>query len=75
MLIAQGVPCEPVFGDPALLIPRFIRARRSKRYILGVVPHFSHRNNPRIRDLTRHPRVKLISIFAGLRRFLHELAE
>ena len=36
----DGFPGCGVFGDPALLLPLWIRPERKKRYKLGIVPHW-----------------------------------
>ena len=38
-LLQLGYECPAVFGDPALLIPRYFRPKVKKRYRLGVIPH------------------------------------
>jgi pyruvyltransferase len=41
-LLEVGGECPPVYGDPALLLPRFYRPTNVvKRYALGIVPHIS----------------------------------
>ena len=36
----RGIDCPSVFGDPALLLPRFYTPQRmEKRYKLGIIPH------------------------------------
>ena len=39
-LLNQGVNCPKVFGDPALLMPRYYQPKKGKKYRLGVLPHF-----------------------------------
>jgi pyruvyltransferase len=36
-----GADCPEIFGDPALLLPRFYQPLHCKRYGIGVAPHFS----------------------------------
>lgn len=36
-----GYPCPPVFGDPAILLPRFYHPTSAIRYRIGIVPHYS----------------------------------
>lgn len=39
-LKSKGVDCPSVFGDPALLLPRFYTPKRTKKqYKLGIIPH------------------------------------
>lgn len=48
----MGLELEPAFGDPGLLMPRVVRAKR-KRWTLGIVPHVSHQNHDIISALRR----------------------
>lgn len=38
-VLAAGGKCPPIYGDPALLLPKFCR-ESSKEYDVGIVPHF-----------------------------------
>jgi hypothetical protein len=39
--LACGAACPEVYGDPALLLPRFYRPPAAPRAGIGIVPHFS----------------------------------
>jgi pyruvyltransferase len=39
--IKCGAQCPEVYGDPALLLPRFYRRPPDERRVAGVMPHFS----------------------------------
>jgi pyruvyltransferase len=65
-LLAQGVSCPEVYGDPALLVPRFLTPSPEKKYALGLVPHYVDKANEFVRkarsnrdvlviDVQRHP--------------------
>ena len=43
-VIECGGSCPDIYGDPALLLPRFIPPVE-KKYKIGFVPHYSHRTN------------------------------
>lgn len=49
-LLEQGIECPEVYGDPALLIPRYYEPKVPKKYLYGFVPHRS--NLERIDDFT-----------------------
>ena len=36
----QEVPFDEVYGDPALLMPRFYSPNKEKKYKLGIIPHY-----------------------------------
>jgi pyruvyltransferase len=59
-VLRQGIACPPVYGDPALLYPRFYRPPRAERHALGLVPHRHDVGHPLVRRLAERPGVLLI---------------
>lgn len=39
VVLKHGFDCPTVYGDPALLLPRFYNPTISKKYKLGIIPH------------------------------------
>lgn len=39
-LLDKGVDCPEVYGDPALLFPRFYKSHKRPKYKIGFIPHF-----------------------------------
>ena len=39
-VIGTGGKCPEVYGDPALLLPRFFRPATKKKFALGIFPHY-----------------------------------
>lgn len=50
-VLELGVDCPKVYGDPALLLPRFYMSKDIKKsYKLGIIPHYSDKNNRWLKD-------------------------
>lgn len=39
-LLNLGFKCPEIYGDPALLLPNFIKDNTIKKYDIGIIPHF-----------------------------------
>ena len=48
-----GAPKDVVLGDPGLLASRLLKRKQSKRYTLGIIPHFNDKKDPRIAKIKR----------------------
>ena len=48
-----GAPKDVVLGDPGLLASRLLKKRQSKRYTLGIIPHFVDKKDPRISKIKK----------------------
>ncbi|MGN1213707.1 MAG: polysaccharide pyruvyl transferase family protein [Bacteroidaceae bacterium] len=49
-LLANGVECPEVYGDPALLTPYIYSPQVEKKYKIGVIPHIRDIDNPQIAE-------------------------
>lgn len=58
----QGYECPPIYGDPALLLPRFYTPNVKKKYKYGIIPHFLHKQHPWLSKFKDDPTVKIIDI-------------
>jgi pyruvyltransferase len=38
-LIEKGIKCPEIYGDPGLLCPMMFKAKKTKEYSLGIIPH------------------------------------
>lgn len=70
MLMAQGIHCPEVFGDPALLLPMFFDPEVPKRHAIGVIPHYIDKNRDCILACQSDPSVLVIDIESGIEDFV-----
>ena len=61
-LLSQGIACPDIYGDPALLFPRYYKPICKKKYKLGVVPHFRDKHNKVFKKLTFNEDVVFIDV-------------
>lgn len=66
LLLKQGYECPAIYGDPALLYPRFYKPKSKKKYKLGIIPHYVDRNHPVINNFQNDPDVLIIDILSGI---------
>jgi len=46
VLLARGIDCPAVYGDPALILPSLIQPSNSGvMYKLGIIPHYNNKND------------------------------
>lgn len=60
-LLAKGLDCPPIYGDPAMLLKYYYQPNSSnKKYKIGVIPHYVDANNPILGNLKQDPDVLFI---------------
>lgn len=79
--LANGFECPEVYGDPALLMPKFYNPKIKKKYKYGIIPHYVDVDHEWVRKYKNNPHVKIISIThlteqeLHSHRFINELLE
>ena len=69
----HGVHCPEVYGDPALLYPKFYKPVISTKYELGIIPHYVDKGNAILGKLKYIPGIRIIDVTIGINRFIDEL--
>lgn len=69
-LLASGIECPEIYGDPALLLPWLYRLPQVVRSGIGIIPHYV--DAERVRAAVRDPAVRIIDIRAGIEKVLCE---
>lgn len=72
-LLDSGIPCPEVYGDPALLLPKFFNPDIPKIHNVGVIPHYIEKNHPWIVHLRDQPGVNVIDIDSGLEEVVRQV--
>jgi len=72
-LLSQGVKCAEVYGDPALLFPKFYRPAVPKRFDLGVIPHYIDKGRPWVQTCRAEPGVLVINPQQGIFSFVQQV--
>lgn len=62
LIVDSGIACPEVYGDVALLLPRFVDAPMTKRFELGIACHYVDRSDSRIHRLAERGDVTLIDL-------------
>lgn len=62
ILLSQGIDCPEVYGDPALLYPRFYKPNVEKKYKYGIIPHYIDKSSSWVLEMKKRPDVKIIDI-------------
>lgn len=57
-----GAPKDTILGDPGLLVANSLKLKHQKRYVLGIVPHFADKEDPRIHALLRRYKKEILFI-------------
>jgi pyruvyltransferase len=70
-LASAGIPCDEVFGDPALLAPEFFGAS-PRLHPLGLVPHYVDRGSPFVEEC-RRAGIPILDVFSSPETFVAAL--
>jgi pyruvyltransferase len=71
-LLAQGIDCPEIYGDPALLFPRFFNPPVTQTYAVGIIPHFSDKESDWVKQQQSNPdpQVRIIDVEGGIEPFV-----
>ena len=57
-----GIPCPEIYGDPALLFPKYYQPSVKPEFELGIIPHYIDQGSPALELLSGDPRVRILDI-------------
>ena len=65
-IIKTGIPCPEIYGDPALLYPEIYQPDTTKKWKLGIIPHYVDKENTHLKKFKNFPDIKVIDIEAPI---------
>jgi len=70
-LLSKGIKCPKIYGDPALLLPKYYKPKSKKKYELGIIPHYVdyHKIKRKIND----KRIKIINVKKPTEHVIEEI--
>lgn len=72
-LLEQGFDCPEVYGDPALLYPRYYNPTIEKTYKWGIIPHYVDQKHPWLNRFRNMKNVKIINILDPINKVVDEI--
>jgi len=73
-LLAQGISCPKVFGDPSLLYPMFYKPKKiKKKYELGIIPHYVDKKVPIVKALQDKDDILVIDIQGSINQVVDDI--
>lgn len=74
LLLDQGIKDVPdVYGDPSLVYPRFYNPIISKKYDVGIIPHYVDKDNSWVLSQERSNNVHVINIQGRINHVVDEI--
>ena len=74
-LISAGLACPPLYGDPAIIMPRLYTPNASpKRHSLGIIPHYVHATGAILAKSRNGSDILMIDVRSGLHEFIDQIA-
>lgn len=70
-LLELGYDCPEVYGDPALLLPRYYSPQLEKRWEVGIIPHFI--DFPEVQRSISDERIRVINLLAPVEEVVDQI--
>jgi len=72
-LVKNGISCPEVYGDPALLLPRYLKPAWREKVEIGIIPHYTDQAHPWIEAARGESGVRVIDVYADTEEFVRDL--
>jgi pyruvyltransferase len=75
ILLAHGIDTPAIYGDPALLMPRFYNPDIAPRYEIGIIPHFFDKGHEWIENYQQDSQVNIIDVQSDTYAFIEQVKQ
>jgi len=65
LILNQGIDCPEIYGDPALLMPRYYSSKKEITRKVGIIPHYEDQHKPSYTKLLNHTNACFIDILVS----------
>lgn len=72
-LLALGLDCPAVYGDPAILLPQVYAPEIEAKYDLGIVPHEVDKGHPWLEKMKTDDRILIVDIQSPVEQVVHDI--
>lgn len=73
VILRLGLPCPAIFGDPALLYPRYYRPAVKPDHEIGIVAHYMDRGAEWLTRIAREAGALIIDVSSPVEEFVDQL--
>lgn len=70
-ILEQGFDCPEIYGDPALLLPRFYKPIIDKQYDLGIIPHYLDHES--VREKIKEKNILIINLLDPIKKVIDDI--
>jgi len=73
LLLAQGIPCPEVYGDPALIMPVLYHPDIKPTHEIGIVAHYVDVKHGWLSQFRKDPKIRFINVLSDIEPFIDAL--
>lgn len=73
IFLKNNIECPEIYGDPALLYPKYYNPKIEKEYRYGIIPHYVDQKNPWVAKQTQRADTLIINILDPINKVVDDI--